>query len=164
MTDDNDEALSRLTEAQKECLRLVAANFKSKEIAHQLGIGVDAVNKRIAAATATLQVSSRAVAARRLSAAEANGSYHSLVGQTLAVEPGADAADPEGTPQPDQDHDDLAPRSALEEPQAPYTLVTVPLVPDPPHADARGRSWFTTPRIFLLALGAGALLELATRI
>jgi DNA-binding CsgD family transcriptional regulator len=75
-----------LTEAQREVLRLVSEGYKSKEIAHRLGIGVDAVNKRIAAAKSTLGAPSRFAAARQLAAFEARSeASHLLVSQTLAV-------------------------------------------------------------------------------
>ncbi|WP_293965533.1 helix-turn-helix transcriptional regulator [Sphingomonas sp.] len=80
-----DADLQRLTEAQKECLRLVIAGFRTKEIAHRLGIGVDAVNKRLAGAKAALGSPSRFHAARLLASHEAGSAYHSAVGSFSAV-------------------------------------------------------------------------------
>lgn len=97
-----DDAIARLTEAQREVLRLVMTGHQSKEIALQLGIGVDAVNKRLAAAKSLLGAPTRFAAARWLADHEAAGrtpppqpvpvpvpaaaaASHSLVGQPLAV-------------------------------------------------------------------------------
>lgn len=91
-----DDAITRLTEAQREALRLVMIGYQSKEIAGKLGIGVDAVNKRLAAARTALGAPTRFAAARWLAEHEAaHGSpppvpppaSHSLAGQPLAVEP-----------------------------------------------------------------------------
>jgi DNA-binding CsgD family transcriptional regulator len=82
----NEHLIVELTDAQREVLRLVSEGYKSKEIAHRLGIGVDAVNKRIAAAKSTLGAPSRFAAARQLAAFEARSeASHSLVSQTLAI-------------------------------------------------------------------------------
>ena len=80
-----DKDVDRLTEAQKESLRLVMAGFKSKEIAHRLGIGIDAVNKRLAGAKSTLGSPSRFHAARRLAAHEGPADYQLPVGVLSAV-------------------------------------------------------------------------------
>jgi len=76
----DDADVGRLTPGQKDCLRLVMGGYKTKEIAHRLGIGIDAVNKRLAAAKTTLGSPSRFHAARRLASHEAATSYHSAVG------------------------------------------------------------------------------------
>lgn len=89
-----DNAIARLTDAQREALRLVLTGHQSKEIAQQLGIGVDAVNKRLAAAKTVLGAPTRFVAARWLADHEAATNpplpapppaSHLLVGQPLAV-------------------------------------------------------------------------------
>lgn len=112
MTRGNEDAVEQLTEAQREALRLVMAGYQSKEIARELGIGVDAVNKRLAAAKTLLSAPTRFAAARQLAALEARETSHSLVGQSLAVETGAVAAPPFapsrdkgwGDEQPQHDH------------------------------------------------------------
>lgn len=92
MTRGNDDAVEKLTEAQREVLQLVMAGFQSKEIARQLGIGVDAVNKRLAAAKTVLGAPTRFAAARQLAAFEARKGSHSIVSHSLAVEADALAA------------------------------------------------------------------------
>ena len=88
----NDYAIEKLTEAQREVLRLVMAGYQSKEIARELGVGVDAVNKRLAAAKTVLGAPTRFAAARQLTAFEAREGSHSLVSHSLAVEGDAIAA------------------------------------------------------------------------
>lgn len=65
-----DQATARLTERQKECLRLVARGYTSKEIGRQVGISPATVDNHVRAALDTLQVESRSEAARILAAAE----------------------------------------------------------------------------------------------
>lgn len=62
------QAVERLTERQKECLRLVGQGYTSKEISRQLGISPATVDNHVRAALDTLQVESRAEAARLLTA------------------------------------------------------------------------------------------------
>lgn len=69
---DGRRALERLTERQKECLRLVARGYTSKEIGRQVGISPATVDNHVRAALDTLQVENRAEAARLLVAAEAS--------------------------------------------------------------------------------------------
>lgn len=65
-----DPAVERLTERQKDCLRLVAQGYTSKEIGRKIGISPATVDNHVRAALDTLQVESRAEAARLLTAAE----------------------------------------------------------------------------------------------
>ncbi|WP_447726025.1 LuxR C-terminal-related transcriptional regulator [Sphingomonas koreensis] len=65
-----DPATERLTERQKDCLRLVAQGYTSKEIGRKIGISPATVDNHVRAALDTLQVESRAEAARLLTAAE----------------------------------------------------------------------------------------------
>lgn len=67
-----DPAIKRLTERQKDCLRLVAHGYTSKEIGRKIGISPATVDNHVRAALDTLQVESRAEAARILTAAEAD--------------------------------------------------------------------------------------------
>lgn len=60
------DRLAKLTEKQRACLRLVFNHYSSKEIARELGIGVDAVDQRVKSAMRTLGVPSRITAARML--------------------------------------------------------------------------------------------------
>jgi DNA-binding CsgD family transcriptional regulator len=77
------ERVDRLTERQKECLRLVGNGFTSKEIAPMLSISPATVDNHIRAALEILQVTGRAEAARLLGDA----------GQRLTSQP-ADLAQP----------------------------------------------------------------------
>jgi DNA-binding CsgD family transcriptional regulator len=73
------EGLDRLTEKQRECLRLVYAHKETKEIARLLGLSPDGVNQRIKTAMNTLGVSRRRDAAQILAEAEGLGTYPPLV-------------------------------------------------------------------------------------
>ena len=66
-----EDRIARLTEKQRACLRLVLMHKSSKEIARELGIGVDAVDQRIKTAMKTLGVQSRVEAARLVEDTEA---------------------------------------------------------------------------------------------
>jgi DNA-binding CsgD family transcriptional regulator len=81
------ERIERLTDKQRECLRLVFMHRSSKEIARELGIGVDAVDQRIKTAMRTLDVESRTEAARMLASHEGMGPYQRLVYQMPDVVP-----------------------------------------------------------------------------
>lgn len=85
-----DRPIARLTERQKDCLRLVAQGYTSKEIGRQIGISPATVDNHVRAALDTLRVESRAGAARLLVAAEA-GQPLTSQSQPLAGPP-ADAA------------------------------------------------------------------------
>jgi DNA-binding CsgD family transcriptional regulator len=58
--------LDQLTDAQRECLRLVYTRHSSKEIAEIVGVSPSAVDKRIERAVQQLGVTSRVAAARML--------------------------------------------------------------------------------------------------
>ncbi|WP_448663964.1 LuxR C-terminal-related transcriptional regulator [Sphingomonas sp. CJ20] len=58
--------VSRLTKRHKECLRLVAQGYTSKEIGRQLGISYSTVDNHLLAAVQLLEVPGRAEAARKL--------------------------------------------------------------------------------------------------
>ena len=81
------ERIERLTEKQRECLRLVFMHRSSKEIARELGIGVDAVDQRIKTAMRSLDVESRTDAALLLAEHEGLGPYQRLVYQAPEVVP-----------------------------------------------------------------------------
>lgn len=66
------DRLARLTDKQRQCLRLVYAHMSSKEIAQQLGLGPATVDQYVKTAIRTLGVSDRRAAARML--AEHEGS------------------------------------------------------------------------------------------
>jgi DNA-binding CsgD family transcriptional regulator len=68
-----EHAFDRLTEKQKECLRLVLRRNSSKEIASELGISPHTVDARLKGALKTLHTVSRFEAARMLAKHEAGG-------------------------------------------------------------------------------------------
>jgi DNA-binding CsgD family transcriptional regulator len=63
-------AVNRLTDRQKDCLRLVAHGYTSKEIGRQLELSPSTVDNHILAATQLLGAMSRAEAGRILASAE----------------------------------------------------------------------------------------------
>lgn len=86
----------RVTEPQRECLRLVLTRRNSKEIALALDISSHTVDKRLGRACATLGVTNRFEAARLLAGHEgapvppAPEAYETLVYQSPDVVPPAD--------------------------------------------------------------------------
>lgn len=62
--------VGRLSEGQKDCLRLVLAHMTSKEIARHLGISSHTVDQRLRYAIRTLGARTRMQAALELSEAE----------------------------------------------------------------------------------------------
>jgi DNA-binding CsgD family transcriptional regulator len=82
-------AIHRLTDRQKDCLRLVAQGYTSKEIGRQLDLSPSTVDNHILAATQLLNAPSRAEAGRILASSEAR---QKLPSQTTGlVEPGMSA-------------------------------------------------------------------------
>lgn len=73
-------SIDGLTERQVACLRLVAQNFSSKEIAVELGISSHTVDQRIRGALQILGVERRSQAARLV--ADASGPYQRLIHQS----------------------------------------------------------------------------------
>jgi DNA-binding CsgD family transcriptional regulator len=71
----NADRINRLTDKQRECLRLVYRHMETKEIARVLGLSPDGVTQRIKTAMKTLGVDRRRDAARILAEAEGLGSY-----------------------------------------------------------------------------------------
>lgn len=164
MPPNSDDAIAKLTDAQRECLRLVMAGYKSKEIAHELGIGVDAVNKRLAAAKTAIGASSRFTAARHLAAFEAKEPYHSAAGSFLAVEQAAACPDPDALIRNEEWSDELPTNQhSVAESTVPYGFATQP----PPIAEARAFDLallFATPqRVFIVTALLGAVGALILR-
>ncbi len=85
-------AVGRLTEGQREVLRLVNRHMETKEIARELGISPDGVNQRIKAATRILGVNRRRDAALILAEAEAPQHYPPLVYLPRDIALGSDPA------------------------------------------------------------------------
>jgi len=73
------DRVARLTDGQRECLRMVYRHMETKEIARILGISPDGVNLRIKTAMRTLDVNRRRDAALILAEAEGTEPYPSLV-------------------------------------------------------------------------------------
>ena len=71
--------VARLTEGQRDVLRMVDRHLETKEIARALGISPDGVNQRIKTAMRTLGVSKRRDAALLLAEAEGRDPYQPLV-------------------------------------------------------------------------------------
>lgn len=65
-----NEAIARLTDRQKACLRLVGQGYTSKEIGRDLGISYTTVDTHVRVALEILRVDSRAEAARLLLSAD----------------------------------------------------------------------------------------------
>jgi len=78
----------RVTEPQRQCLRLVLTRHNSKEIALSLGVSPVTVDKRIGRAVGTLGVATRFEAARLLALHE-GGTYQPLVHQPPDIVPTA---------------------------------------------------------------------------
>ena len=64
------DRIERLTDKQRECLRMVYRHMETKEIARELGLSPDGVTQRIRTAMKTLGVDRRRDAARILAEAE----------------------------------------------------------------------------------------------
>jgi DNA-binding CsgD family transcriptional regulator len=69
------DRIQRLTDKQRECLRLVYRHMETKEIARDLGLSPDGVTQRIKSAMKTLGVDRRRDAARILAEAEGLAPY-----------------------------------------------------------------------------------------
>ena len=69
------DRIERLTDKQRECLRLVYRHMETKEIARELGLSPDGVTQRIKTAMRTLGVDRRRDAARILAEAEGTAPY-----------------------------------------------------------------------------------------
>ncbi len=79
------DPLAQLTEAQRECLRLVYAHHNSKEIAEIVGVSPSAVDKRIERAVQMLGVTSRFAAARMLAVSEGRTTYERTPSEAFDV-------------------------------------------------------------------------------
>lgn len=87
MLAEMDENLPRLTEAQREVLRLLFARLRPGQIARQLDISENAVNERLRNARRTLGVGTSLEAASMLAKAEGADPYKPLVADVSVVEP-----------------------------------------------------------------------------
>lgn len=89
------DKVSGLSGKQKDCLRLVAQNMNSKQIARELRISEHTVDQRIRQALRVLEVPDRFHAARTLTSAEGRPAYQPLIYQTNALADSSDSAIPE---------------------------------------------------------------------
>ena len=94
------ERIERLTDKQRECLRMVHRHMETKEIARVLGLSPDAVTQRIKTAMKTLGVDRRRDAALILAEAEGLVPYPRQVYPSrdiaIAPEPGTIAPPSDG--------------------------------------------------------------------
>ena len=86
-------SIDKLSGRQLACLRLVAQNRSSKEIAVELGISPHTVDQRIRQALHILGVERRTQAARIV--AQVNGPYQRLIHQSPYIETDAQPSHPE---------------------------------------------------------------------
>jgi DNA-binding CsgD family transcriptional regulator len=96
------DRIARLTERQRECLRLIGSGLQMKEIALRLGVKPDAIRERLRAAREVLDVDRSLTAARLLAEWEArdvlhpnpalHGTYTQHVEPQKVVVPGTDPA------------------------------------------------------------------------
>ncbi|MCM8557654.1 helix-turn-helix domain-containing protein [Sphingomicrobium sediminis] len=92
------ELVARLSDGQRECLRLVAAHMSSKEIAAELGISPHTVDQRVRQSLQILGVSRWQQAARLLAEAEAapgEDPYQRLIHQSPYIPETPDPRHPE---------------------------------------------------------------------
>ena len=96
----NTDPVARLSEGQRECLRMVYRHMETKEIARVLGLSPDGVTQRIKTAMRILGVDRRRDAALILAEAEGTEAYPPLVHPprdiAIAPEPATFAASTEG--------------------------------------------------------------------
>lgn len=91
-----NDAVSRLTERQKQCLRFLHAHLKPGQIATELDVSTDRVNQLLKSAREKLGVSRSIDAAILLATAEGNPS-HVLGAQDVGVPSGQPIGDQEGS-------------------------------------------------------------------
>lgn len=66
----DDQAIEKLTDRQKDCLRLVGQGFTSKEIGRALDLSPSTVDNHVNSAVQVMRASNRGAAARALAAHE----------------------------------------------------------------------------------------------
>jgi DNA-binding CsgD family transcriptional regulator len=151
----NGAGLAKLTEGQKDCLRLVAHHLSSKEIARRLGISQHTVDQRLKVAMRTLAAESRFEAARLLTAHEGPAPHQPLVHQSPDIAKTPDAA----SVFPAFDRlETQSPRLVLREEQVPY--LHLPLsqseAADPVNEEGRNDLgvWIKLAAIIAIAVGS----------
>lgn len=127
----NDARLSRLTDRQKACLRLVRAGYTTKEIAAKLGASPGAIDKTVKLAMAKLGVDRRSVAARMLESHEAEGGYQPLAPPRMDLPQPADPGRIDPSPRREAMFEPSAPMVVREERSVFEPLVSVRPAPAP---------------------------------
>lgn len=89
--------MARLTDGQRDCLRLVLAHHNSKEIARELGVSPHTVDQRLRIAMRVLDVQSRFEAARKFAGLEVEAPYQPLIYQMSDVEPSRKSRKPDSS-------------------------------------------------------------------
>lgn len=110
------DRINRLTDRQRECLRLLYAHYKPGEIATQLGISTDRVNQHLKAARERLGVS-RSIEAARLLAAFENTPSQDVGAHAVGLVPNRPTGDEDPAFDEGADHGAAA---VLREELAPY--------------------------------------------
>lgn len=166
-----NEAITKLTARQRDCLRLVLQHMQSKEIGRQLGISPMTVDNHFRSAIQTLGVSNRLEAARLLEAHELAGGDGPSQRLTSQPEPVVSGLEAPIMTSPaivgDRQGNGV---SALREDQVPYrTFREVSVIDFPLPVPTRGkprndltiaqRLFWIAVLIFGMGLGAGALLS-----
>ena len=123
------DPVERLTEGQRQCLRMVLRHMSSKEIARELGISSHTVDQRLRIAMHTLGTTSRVDAARMLAAHEQSPPYQSSVYQPLYIAPTTlpNAASRPGEGQREQRGGDAAPKGEAGLQAEPFASSGLPL-------------------------------------
>jgi len=162
MTQDR---LAKLTEAQREVLRLWSTRKSAKEIGREIGITHWAVNERLRSARRVLGVASSGEAARLLIAAEAEGDYKRIVCDPPAIagpsehvlfsDPGEDGEGPSRTHRP----------SEVREEQVPWgPAARGPRLPLPRYRGDRNDLTIKTRLIWIGAIAIGGVVILGALI
>ncbi|WP_189338396.1 helix-turn-helix domain-containing protein [Sphingobium sp. SCG-1] len=89
-----ESRFNRLTQRQRDCLKLVAQGYTSKEIARDLGISYSTVDNHLLAAMQILEAGSRAEAARLFMRQSENATGQQLPRQPPDLVPAPILADP----------------------------------------------------------------------
>jgi DNA-binding CsgD family transcriptional regulator len=119
------DRIERLTDKQRECLRLVYRHMQTKEIARALELSPDGVTQRLRGAMRTLGVESRREAARILAEAEGLTPYPPHVHPPRDIVP---PGEPETMAAPTDGvlHDSELEDRGVREPQAAFTVLPPP--------------------------------------
>lgn len=159
-----EDRVARLTEAQREALRLWHVRKSAKEIGRELGITHWAVNERLRSARRLLGVTSSGEAARLLAAAEAEEGYKRIVCDPPAIAGLVEHvifSDGEDGEKPSRTHR----RSEVREEQVPWgPAFRGPRLPLPRHRGDRNDLTIRTRLIWIGAIALGVVVILGALI